>query len=615
MKTVKMILASFLAVGMAACGGGGSLSGGSSGNGTPTITSVTPMCTPASVVSGGTSTCTASVKGTGNYSALVSWAASAGTINATTGAYTAPASAATVTITATSTEDTTKSGTTTITVTAPSIAVTISPTSVSVPSAGTEQFTATVTGTQTTGVTWSTTAGTISASGLLSLVGVASGTNVTVTATSVADTTKSASAQVSVTQRVIALSMPVQTEIIGFPAAFGVGSVDSFNVSISGAEVGDVVTFSSLGKTSTATVDSTIVSQGYFNLTFNFSTAYDMPYYAEVTVASADGTIQSNQLWIAVVNDQNVLALSKDGSSVYFIPGVAFPVEQYSATTGASQGVYNPNASGPTNSLYSISVDNQTGFPVVDYGRQWILNFGLDEAITQNGNFLMAISALNGYGYVLQPEAGEIGQFNASQASSPITSVSAEVLPWAIDATSINGQDGIVVFSKGDTALQLFNNQLAKEDTIPLSGITTAPIIQQRVQTDAGWMVQAFGSGPAANLGALLAVYDQSLVFWSVDTTNTLHVDHQVTLTGNPILIAKDETHGAVIVAFANLANGTITMQSINMKTYQATNLTSPSTLPTGFMAGGILVSPDGTKIYVGGTLNGQPAFYILQNQ
>ena len=84
---------------LAGCGSGGT--GG--GNSTPTaaITSVTPACTPASVVLGGTSTCTASVKGTNNYSALVSWAASAGTINATTGAYTAPATAGSVTITAT----------------------------------------------------------------------------------------------------------------------------------------------------------------------------------------------------------------------------------------------------------------------------------------------------------------------------------------------------------------------------------------------------------------------------------------------------------------------------------------------------------------------------------
>ncbi|MGC9293258.1 MAG: hypothetical protein ACP5EP_11160, partial [Acidobacteriaceae bacterium] len=99
------------------------------------------------------------------------------------------------------------------------------------------------------------------------------------------------------------------------------------------------------------------------------------------------------------------------------------------------------------------------------------------------------------------------------------------------------------------------------------------------------------------------------------DSTNTMHVDNQETLSGTPFLIAKDETHGAIIVAFLDLTKGTTTMQSIDMKTYQATNLTSPSTLPVGFMAGGIMVSPDGSKIYTVGTLNGQPQFYVLQNQ
>ena len=300
---------------------------------------------------------------------------------------------------------------------------------------------------------------------------------------------------------------------------------------------------------------------------------------------------------------------------MYFIPGLAFPVEQYSATTGASEGVV-ANGAGNNNSYYSIFTDNQTGFPVIDFGQQMVVTTAgsMTVTTTTNNTYLMAVAARSGYGYFTEPSTGALAQMNISQMS-PISSVNAGNLPWTMDATSINGQDSIVVMTKGDTALYLFNNQLAMESTIPFNGITSAPTIQQRVQTNAGWMVQAFGSGPAANLGAVLAVYDQSLVFWSVDSTNTLHQEHQVTLTGNPILIAKDETHGAVIVAFANLANGTITMQSINMKTYQATDLTSPSTLPVGFMAGGILVSPDGSKIYVGGTLNGQPAFYVLQNQ
>ena len=49
-------------------------------------------------------------RGTGNFSSAVTWSASAGTVNAA-GLFTAPASAGTVTVTATSVQDTTQSGT------------------------------------------------------------------------------------------------------------------------------------------------------------------------------------------------------------------------------------------------------------------------------------------------------------------------------------------------------------------------------------------------------------------------------------------------------------------------------------------------------------------------
>jgi Protein of unknown function (DUF3443) len=95
---------------MAACGGGG---GGSSNS---TITSVSVSCSPASVSSGGTSQCTASVSGTGNFSQNVTWTTTAGTITSS-GLLTAPAvtTSLLITVTATSTQDTTKSGTASVT--------------------------------------------------------------------------------------------------------------------------------------------------------------------------------------------------------------------------------------------------------------------------------------------------------------------------------------------------------------------------------------------------------------------------------------------------------------------------------------------------------------------
>lgn len=90
-------------------GGGGGGSGGS------TITSVAVSCSPATVIPGGNSQCSATVQGTGSYSSAVSWSASAGTISSA-GAFAAPGAAGSVTVTATSTQDATKSGMATVTV-------------------------------------------------------------------------------------------------------------------------------------------------------------------------------------------------------------------------------------------------------------------------------------------------------------------------------------------------------------------------------------------------------------------------------------------------------------------------------------------------------------------
>jgi hypothetical protein len=100
------------------CGGGGaSHSGGPQSQ--ATITAVAVTCSPTSVPTGGTSKCNAAVSGTGNFSTSVTWSATSASIDQS-GNFTAPASATTATVTAASTQDSTKSGTTKVAV-APSI--------------------------------------------------------------------------------------------------------------------------------------------------------------------------------------------------------------------------------------------------------------------------------------------------------------------------------------------------------------------------------------------------------------------------------------------------------------------------------------------------------------
>lgn len=112
MRKVGLFLVLTNVLWMAACGSSG---GGS--NTTPTITAVSVTCSPSSVTSGGISQCSAAVSGTGNFSSSVTWATSAGNVDSS-GLLSAPqvTTSLVVTLTATSTEDTTKSGTATVTV-------------------------------------------------------------------------------------------------------------------------------------------------------------------------------------------------------------------------------------------------------------------------------------------------------------------------------------------------------------------------------------------------------------------------------------------------------------------------------------------------------------------
>ena len=159
---------------------------------TPAISvNVTPPS--ATLAPGGTKQFAASVTGTSNTN--VTWTATGGSITAN-GLFTAGATAGNFTVTATSAQDTSRSGTATVTIAAPTAGVSISPLTPTILTGGTLQFTATVTGMSNTNVTWTATGGSISTSGLYT-AGNAAGT-FEVIATSVQDTSKSASTSVTI---------------------------------------------------------------------------------------------------------------------------------------------------------------------------------------------------------------------------------------------------------------------------------------------------------------------------------------------------------------------------------------------------------------------------------
>ena len=171
-----------------------------------TVTGVT--VSPATAT--GSATFSATVAGTNNPSQSVTWAAIAGSIGSN-GAFVAPAatgSVQTITITATSTQDATKSGTAVVTIAAlvPTVTgVAVSPATAS----GSATFTAVVSGANnpSQSVTWAASAGSITSGGTFTAPApTGSVQTITVTATSTQDATKSGTATVT-----IAAAVPMPT--------------------------------------------------------------------------------------------------------------------------------------------------------------------------------------------------------------------------------------------------------------------------------------------------------------------------------------------------------------------------------------------------------------------
>ena len=154
-----------------------------------------------------------------------------------TATYTAPLtvpSPATVTVKATSVDDTSKSDTATITITAPVVIVSVTPKTPTVVLGATQQLTATIRGTTNTAATWSTLGpGTVSTGGLYSAPAtLTTPATATVTATSQADGTKSDSATISIPAVTVSVTPQVSTVILGATQQFAATVGNATNTAV-----------------------------------------------------------------------------------------------------------------------------------------------------------------------------------------------------------------------------------------------------------------------------------------------------------------------------------------------------------------------------------------------
>ncbi len=185
---------------------------------TPTV-SIALSPVTATISTGATQAFSTTVGGTSN--AGITWSvteADGGTV--ADGLYTAPATAGTYHVVATTAADTSKKATATVTVTTP-VVVTVSPATVSLLTGATQTFTATVTGATNTAVTWSVEEigdGTVTTAGVYTAPSN-SGTY-RVIATSVADGTKVGSAVVTVGAIGVSIAPGLATLITGAQQTF-----------------------------------------------------------------------------------------------------------------------------------------------------------------------------------------------------------------------------------------------------------------------------------------------------------------------------------------------------------------------------------------------------------
>ncbi len=254
MRLIGILAAVCCLVGLVACGGSSST--------TSTITLVGASCNPTSITSGQTSQCTASVSGTGNFSSVVTWTASGnGTITPAGGVFTAETVPFTtqVTITATSTQDSTKTGSTVITVqtsgTVNSVVATCSPTTIQ----GGQQTACSAvvngSGNFSPNVTWTASAGTINP-----ITGVYSNTTpgtYTITASSQQNTAVTGTATVTV---VAGVSNTLPITVDGGPPAL----VSTGQTYANGAFA--TVTVCAPGTSNCQTIDHVLIDTGSVGL-------------------------------------------------------------------------------------------------------------------------------------------------------------------------------------------------------------------------------------------------------------------------------------------------------------------------------------------------------------
>lgn len=212
---------------------------------------------------------------------------------------------------------------------------------------------------------------------------------------------------------------------------------------------------------------------------------------------------------------------------------------------------------------------------------------------------VMGSAADNGYAGFTQPTNNSASFYNLTGGkNSQPTVVTASGLgnyPEPIVMATYGPETDAFVVSVNDSPCALHKVRVAdaytgEESALPLPSCTSMSAVQAANPVAGGWQIVAFDDGPASGTIVVLSAYDQTL--WFVNES-AWTITKSVKLSGVPFRIAEDVTHGAVIVAYVDIANAMTTYASVSVPSGVVTPLTSTSNL----LSVGLVVSTDGTKI------------------
>ncbi len=374
-------------------------------------TSVNVVVSPAAptVVSGATQVFTAAVTPITN--TAVTWGISpaVGSINPTTGLYTAPAtppaSAQSVTVTATSTAAPTRTGTATVTI--PVLTISVSPTPVNVPLTTQQQFTATVVGSTNTAVTWSVFSGGGSINGSGLYTPPATTGSAVVRATSVADPTKFADAAITI------VNLPIVVTISPSSATVATGDTQQFTKTVQNSQVTTAVTWSVVEPSG-----GSVSASGLYTAPSNTGTFHVKATSVEDNTKSATAT----------VNVQNPVTITITPTVAYIQPGGTAPFVGHPSTGGTNYYVVGGAANGTITSGGVYTAPATEG----DYQVK-------AQAQADNSKFALADVHVHPIVVTVTPPTATVQvnttqQFNASLTGNPNTAVT-----WTVQEGAAGG--------------------------------------------------------------------------------------------------------------------------------------------------------------------------------